>query len=62
MRAWTVELTSPVIERLAVFNLGERVLGLRGAASLLPALLIPAGLGTWLWRRTGAAGRSSRPR
>lgn len=57
MRAWTVELTSPVIERLAVFNLGERVLGLRGAASLLPALLIPAGLGTWLWRRTGR-GRS----
>jgi len=56
MRAWSIELTSPLIERLAVFNLGERLLGLRGVASLLPGLLLPGGLGLWLWRGTGRGG------
>lgn len=53
MRAWTIELTSPVIERLAVFNLGERLLGLRGVLSLVPGLIAGAGLGLWLWRSSG---------
>jgi hypothetical protein len=50
MRDWTIPLTDPVLGRYAVFNLGERLLGLRGVASLLPAVAGAAGLGVWMSR------------
>lgn len=59
MRAWAIDLTSPVMERLAVFNLGERLLGLRGVASLVPALVIPGALGVWMARESRGAGPRS---
>lgn len=39
MRDWGISLTDPVIARWATFNLGERLLGLRGTLSLLPAMV-----------------------
>ncbi len=54
MRSWDVALTDPVIERWASFNLGERLLGLDGIASLLPALLLSVGSAIWMLRRAGA--------
>lgn len=48
MRAWPISLNDPLIERYAVFNLGEQLLGLRGVASLLPALVGGSGLGAWM--------------
>ena len=45
LRDWDITLLHPVIERLAVFNLGERLSGLRGMASLLPVLVLGGGLG-----------------
>jgi len=50
MRGWTIPLTDPVLGRHSVFNLGERLLGLRGVASLLPAVAGAAGLGLWMSR------------
>lgn len=45
LRDWDITLLHPLIERLAVFNLGERLLGLRGAASLLPVMALGGALG-----------------
>lgn len=53
MRDWAISLRHPLIERYASFNLGERLLGLRGTASLVPVILVCAGLG-------GAALRAAR--
>lgn len=39
MRSWDMELRDPLHTTYSSFNLGERVLGLRGLVSLLPALL-----------------------
>jgi hypothetical protein len=54
MRDWAITLADPTLERWASFNLGERVLGLRGVASLLPALAWCAALGTWMSRIAAA--------
>jgi hypothetical protein len=50
MRDWPITPQDPLIGRWAVFNLGERLLGLRGSWSLLPALLGAGGLGVWMRR------------
>jgi len=55
MRDWPIALTDPVLARYASFNLGERLFGLRGTASLLPFFAFAATLGAW-------AHRLSRPR
>jgi hypothetical protein len=46
MRDWAIAATDPVFTRWASFNLGERLLGLRGALSLLPAL-VGSGIVAW---------------
>lgn len=53
LRDWDITLLHPLIERLAVFNLGERLLGLRGVASLLPVLVLGGGLGAAASRVAG---------
>jgi len=61
LRDWGIPVTSAVYERWASFNLGERLLGLRGAWSLLPLLV---GAPALAWRaivvaeRMEAAGRA----
>lgn len=47
MRDWGIPVDHPSIARYASFNLGERLLGLSGALSLLPALATASLLG---WR------------
>lgn len=50
MRGWAIALTDPVIQKYSSFNLGERLFGLRGVASLLPALVWCAAFATWMAR------------
>ena len=42
LRDWPISITDPRMERFAVFNLGERVFGLDGIASLVPVLAAAA--------------------
>ena len=54
LRDWAISLTDPRIARWGSFNLGERLLGLRGIWSLLPIAAFAAGStawGLWLARR-----------
>jgi hypothetical protein len=60
MRDWALTLTDPVIKRYAVFNLGERLLGLRGVLSVVPALLAGGGLAVWMARLSQAAEEEER--
>lgn len=53
LRDWGIAVTSPVYERWASFNLGERLLGLRGTWSLLPVLFGGAGIA---WTAVKVAG------
>jgi hypothetical protein len=53
MRDWPTTLADPVVQRWASFNLGERLLGLRGTLSLLPALLGSLGVVVWAGRLAG---------
>lgn len=62
MRSWDVELTDPVIERFASFNLGELLLGLEGVPSLLPALVGAGATALWLARTASAQDREDRAR
>lgn len=45
LRDWGIAVTSPLYERWASFNLGERLLGLRGTWSLVPVLVLGGVLG-----------------
>lgn len=51
MRSWDIPLNDPLVARYASFNLGERLLGLSGPASLLPVLLAGSALAAWMLRR-----------
>jgi hypothetical protein len=54
MRNWDIPLNDPLVERWASFNLGERLLGLSGPASLLPALVVGSALAAWMLRRASS--------
>jgi hypothetical protein len=53
MRDLPIALDDPLVERWVSFNLGERLLGLRGTLSLLPVLLGSAGVALWATRLAG---------
>jgi hypothetical protein len=44
LRDWSITLTDPLIARYSSFNLGERLLGLRGMGSLVPLGVIEGAL------------------
>ena len=50
MREWPIGLDDPRMRRWVSFNLGERLLGLRGTLSLLPWLLGAGGVAAWAMR------------
>lgn len=52
LREWGIPVTSALYERWASFNLGERLLGLRGTLSLLPVLAVAGGLAAGAVRST----------
>jgi len=60
MRDWSIELSDPAFRRWAVFNLGERVFGLRGTWSLLPALVLATVQGGWMIRVAGKVEKGER--
>jgi hypothetical protein len=53
MRDLPIALDDPLVQRWVSFNLGERLLGLRGTLSLLPALLGSVGIALWATRLAG---------
>jgi hypothetical protein len=53
MRDLPIALDDPLVQRWVSFNLGERLLGLRGTLSLLPALLGSVGIALWAARLAG---------
>lgn len=48
MREWGIPVNDPLMARWAVFNLGERLFGLRGLWSLAPLVAMGCGAGWWL--------------
>ncbi len=53
LRDWGIPVTSALYERWASFNLGERLLGLRGTWSLLPVMAAGCGLALAALRSAG---------
>jgi len=62
MRAWAIAATDPDFQRWATFNLGERLMGLRGSLSLLPALLGALTVAWWTSRIVRTQDRRERLR
>ena len=50
LREWDISILHPIMERLASFNLGELLLGLRGTLSLVPGVFLAGGFGVGAYR------------